>query len=180
VRVIVETAAVRKLCSGESGPALLELKRVWSVPPRQRIDDWSVVSGLDEAFHATLVAATGNPELSRIHADIQERIRIVRRLDFTSGARVHCTYDEHAAIVKAILSRKGITGRAAALAHRDFETGGAQRSACTGTGPPAGRPPESGPARRRVPSGRRTGGPGFAESAGAGGAGQHQSLCRKP
>ncbi|MBK8065545.1 MAG: GntR family transcriptional regulator [Betaproteobacteria bacterium] len=106
VRVIVETAAVKKLCSGEPGPALLELKRVWSVPPRQRIDDWSVVSGLDEAFHATLVAATGNPELSRIHADIQERIRIVRRLDFTSGARVHCTYDEHAAIVKAILSRK--------------------------------------------------------------------------
>ena len=55
---------------------------------------------------STLVAAAGNPELARMHADVTERIRIVRRLDFTQAERIQYTYDEHAAILRAILARK--------------------------------------------------------------------------
>jgi DNA-binding GntR family transcriptional regulator len=60
----------------------------------------------DEDFHATLLAAAGNPELARMHAEVTERIRIVRRLDFTQAERVAYTYEEHGAILKAILARK--------------------------------------------------------------------------
>ena len=41
-----------------------------------------------------------------MHADVTERIRIVRRLDFTQSERIQATYDEHAAILQAILARK--------------------------------------------------------------------------
>lgn len=106
VRIILELAAVRKLCDGDSRESLVPLRRIWAVPAKQRIADWVEVARLDETFHMTLVEAAGNPELARIHADITERIRIVRRLDFTYAERVASTYEEHAAVLGAILARK--------------------------------------------------------------------------
>ena len=105
-RTLLETDAVRKLCAAPPAEALGALRRIWGVPARLRSDDWMEVARLDEAFHAALLAAAGNPELARMHADVTERIRIVRRLDFTQADRVHATYDEHAAILRAILARK--------------------------------------------------------------------------
>jgi DNA-binding GntR family transcriptional regulator len=105
LRVILEQAAVRKLCSGEHGP-LAVLRKTWLVPVKQRLTDWIAVAQIDEAFHATLVSAAGNPELARTHTEVTERIRIVRRLDFTQAERIAYTYEEHAAILKAILARK--------------------------------------------------------------------------
>jgi DNA-binding GntR family transcriptional regulator len=106
LRVILELAAVRKLCASDFGDALAGLKKLWLVPVRHRLDDWKAVARIDEAFHATLVAAAGNPELARVHADVTERIRIVRRLDFTQPERVQYTYEEHAGILQAVLARK--------------------------------------------------------------------------
>ena len=106
LRVILELAAVRKLCASDFGEDLLALKKSWLVPARQRLADWKQVARIDEAFHATLVAAAGNPELTRVHADVTERIRIVRRLDFTQRERVDYTYEEHGEILKAVLARK--------------------------------------------------------------------------
>lgn len=109
-RILFETDAVRKLCAAASPPEAQErlaaLRKTWLVPQKQRLTDWIQVAQLDEAFHATLLAAAGNPELARMHTDVTERIRIVRRLDFTQQERIHSTYDEHGAILKAILARK--------------------------------------------------------------------------
>jgi DNA-binding GntR family transcriptional regulator len=113
-RIVLELDAVRKLCSSgpqespQSAPqsTLTALKKAWLVPSKQRLTDWIEVAQLDEAFHAALVASAGNPELARMHADVTERIRIVRRLDFTQAERIHYTYEEHAAILRAILARK--------------------------------------------------------------------------
>ena len=105
-RIVLELDAVRKLCSGDPQERLAPLKKAWLVPPKQRLSDWIAVAQLDEAFHATLVGAAGNPELARMHTDVTERIRIVRRLDFTQAERVRYTYEEHAAILRAILARK--------------------------------------------------------------------------
>jgi len=106
VRVILELAAVRTLCSAEMTEPLAPLRKTWAVPAKQRIDDWAEVARLDEDFHMALVTATGNPELARIHADITERIRVVRQLDFTYAQRVACTYEEHAGVLAAILAHK--------------------------------------------------------------------------
>jgi len=106
LRVVLECAAVDKLCSGNPRPALAGLEKIWLVSPRSRLTDGARVARLDEEFHSALVAAARNPELARIHQSITERIRIVRRLDFTHPERVIYTYMEHAQILRAILARK--------------------------------------------------------------------------
>jgi DNA-binding GntR family transcriptional regulator len=37
---------------------------------------------------------------------VTERIRIIRRLDFTQSYRIHATYDEHGQILRAIMRRR--------------------------------------------------------------------------
>ncbi len=110
LRVLLETHAVAKLCELEDRPALADLADVWLVKPSERDAVLRAtrlpVDQLDEAFHATLVRAAGNQEMVRVHEDITERIRIIRRLDFTKPARVEATCDEHARILRAITRRR--------------------------------------------------------------------------
>ncbi len=106
VRVILESAALRRLCETAEQPPLDELKQFWLVAPGERLTDGRAVAQHDEAFHSILVAAAGNAEMARIHHDITERIRIIRRLDFTKDARIDATYQEHGMILRAILQRK--------------------------------------------------------------------------
>ncbi|MDX1376330.1 MAG: GntR family transcriptional regulator [Burkholderiales bacterium] len=117
LRVVLECAALRKLCAGNPRSALAGLEKVWLVPPRKRLTDGARVAALDEEFHARLVAAAGNAEMARVHQGITERIRIVRRLDFTHPERVLYTYLEHAQILRAILARKAARALALLEAH---------------------------------------------------------------
>ena len=117
LRVILELAALAKLCAGAIGGALDRLKAVWLAPKKQRASDPVEVARLDEAFHASLVQAAGNPELARVHGDITERIRIIRRLDFTQPERVERTYEEHAAVLRAVLARNPEQAGALLRAH---------------------------------------------------------------
>jgi DNA-binding GntR family transcriptional regulator len=113
LRMVLETAAAHTLC--EDGKprrpinrALLdELSAIWLVPAAQRSLDTEQVSQWDEAFHGALVAAAGNTEMARVHRDVTDRIRVIRRLDFTQPARIEATYEEHAKILKAILRKRG-------------------------------------------------------------------------
>jgi DNA-binding GntR family transcriptional regulator len=106
LRVILETAAVRRLCEMAEVPALEPLKAAWLVPVAERLTDAREVAALDEAFHEALVAATGNAVMSRVHHEITEKIRIIRRLDFTQAPRIEATYLEHGKILRAILQRR--------------------------------------------------------------------------
>jgi DNA-binding GntR family transcriptional regulator len=106
VRIVLELAAVRKLCEMETQPDLRALADLWIVPSAARPCDPQVVCELDEAFHASLLAAAGNAEMARIHREVSERIRIIRRLDFTQQERIDSTYDEHAEILRTIIQRK--------------------------------------------------------------------------
>jgi len=106
VRVVLETAAVRRLCEMTERPPLDELKAVWLIPAGERIADGRAVAAADEDFHATLVSATGNDEMARIHRELTERIRIIRRLDFTRADRIEATYVEHGKILRGVMQRK--------------------------------------------------------------------------
>lgn len=106
LRIILEEAAVKRLCEMEVPPDFTELKRHWLIKPEERLADGPAVAMLDERFHEEFVAAVGNIEMTRIHSDITERLRIIRRLDFTKPERVEATYEEHAKILKAILRRR--------------------------------------------------------------------------
>lgn len=84
------------------------LAAIWLVPPEERLPDARTVSENDEAFHQGLLAATGNAEMARVHRDITEKIRIIRRLDFTKAeVRKITLHMLHAA---SSASRKAATG----------------------------------------------------------------------
>ena len=106
LRIVLELAAVAKLTvRRDDPPGLEELKAAWLVPVAERLADAKAVGALDERFHATLVEAAGNVEMARVHQEVTERIRIVRRLDFTRADRVEATYQEHAKVLRAVLRR---------------------------------------------------------------------------
>lgn len=107
VRIVLECAAVRRLCE-QNGPTpqLEALTALWSTPKEDRPQRVGPVSALDERFHEILVEAAGNQEMARIHHDLTERLRIIRRLDFTKPLRIDATYQEHAAILDAIAHRR--------------------------------------------------------------------------
>jgi DNA-binding GntR family transcriptional regulator len=104
LRIVLEAAAVERVgAGGELAHATLEaLKAVWCVAPELRENDPAKMSGMDENFHRQLVAATGNAEMLRVHNEVTERIRIVRRLDFLKPHRTSATYDEHSTMLNLI------------------------------------------------------------------------------
>ena len=118
LRIVLELASVQRLCARpEDAPELDALKDIWLVPVAERLTDAREVGANDEQFHATLVRATGNAEMARVHWDVTERIRIVRRLDFTRPDRIEATYTEHAKILRAVIQRKADQAQLLLKAH---------------------------------------------------------------
>jgi DNA-binding GntR family transcriptional regulator len=110
LRMVLETTAVRRLCGDDrrvDHALLQDLAAIWLVNASERSNDAQHVAQWDEEFHCSLVAAAGNREMARVHRDVTERIRIVRRLDFTQQPRIAETYDEHAKVLEAVRHRRG-------------------------------------------------------------------------
>ncbi|HQD15514.1 MAG TPA: FCD domain-containing protein, partial [Ottowia sp.] len=61
---------------------------------------------------------------ARVHRDVTERIRIIRRLDFTQQPRIEATYEEHGKILQAIRAHRG--DQAAMLLRAHIETSQAE------------------------------------------------------
>lgn len=120
LRILLECHAVQLLAHGEDesrAAPLQALEAIWLLPEAERLADGTQVGWFDEQFHAHLVQASGNSEMARVHREITERIRIIRRLDFTKSARVDATYDEHACILRAITRRRGDEAQRLIRAH---------------------------------------------------------------
>ena len=119
-RVLIECDAVRRLCAAKTSPPVIaELEAIWTNPPFGRTFDGIDVGVMDERFHQRLVSAAGNAEMLRVHSDITDRIRIVRRLDFTKRHRIDDTYREHALVLRAIARRR--TAEAADILNAHIE-----------------------------------------------------------
>lgn len=105
LRITLERAAMHKICRLDSPPPVLRmLHDIWNPDdPRERAFG-STVRALDESFHCELVAAAGNDEMTQVHQRITDRLRIIRRLDFTRPDRIDATYEEHAEILNALLA----------------------------------------------------------------------------
>jgi len=106
-RILIESYAVDVLCKLNQPSLLLEpLCKDWLVSKSKRLSDSKAVGELDEEFHSALVRAVGNEQMNKTHHDITQRIRMVRRLDFTKPTRIHETYEEHGLILNTILFRR--------------------------------------------------------------------------
>lgn len=122
LRTVLETTAVSRICAGATrvDRAVIEaLGAIWLVSVSERSGDATLVARRDEEFHCAIVEAAGNREMARVHREITDRIRIIRRLDFTKAARIDATYDEHGKILRAIRSKRADAASMMLRAHID-------------------------------------------------------------
>ena len=117
LRIFLELAAIKKLCEQQESPALDRLKHFWLVPVKDRLSHGPTVREQDEAFHCQLVEACGNEEMAKVHRNITERLRIIRRIDFTQAPRIEATYKEHGKILRAIIKRRTLEAQRLLQAH---------------------------------------------------------------
>ncbi|MFP6562413.1 GntR family transcriptional regulator [Paraburkholderia sp. B3] len=101
LRIVLELAAIERLSTAPHD-SMEALRAIWCVDAAQRESDPAAMFVLDENFHRGLVGAAGNTEMLRVHNEVTERIRIVRRLDFLKAHRTNATYDEHSAMLNLI------------------------------------------------------------------------------
>lgn len=150
LRIAVERECVRRLASGGGDLGVVRaLLEVWAAGPQAAPDPEGSLVAADEGFHEALAAATGGTVLVQTLRNINRRIHSLRVREFLDPVRVMRTYEQHAAILRAILDRAGdladalmaahiLEGhrfvRAFALAHGLVEHEGLDR-------PPAGAPP---------------------------------------
>lgn len=108
LRILLERYAVEQLCQmsiAKLQSTLAMLIEIWCIAPEQYHYDLKQVAMMDEAFHCDLVAAAGNAEMAKCHREISEKIRIIRRLDFSKADRIEATYLEHQHILECLLAR---------------------------------------------------------------------------
>lgn len=97
VRIALETLAIRTLGSRVSPNALSHIKAVWrAFPPK---GSPSEALAADEAFHEALAEASGNSVLTESLKAVNERIHIIRRIDFTAEHRLSESKHEHALVL---------------------------------------------------------------------------------
>lgn len=117
-RIGLEQLSVTRAASIGSSKALTGLCRFWFDRPNNFSDlDADEYVGHDERFHETLAAISGNTVVLRFLREVNSRIRIIRRLDFTDPLRIASTYDEHSAILRLLLSGDGQAAGQAIVAH---------------------------------------------------------------
>ncbi|MEM6160293.1 GntR family transcriptional regulator [Erwinia sp. P6884] len=118
LRIVLECEAVRRLCAMPEAQTSQRLRELWQFwIEAAPLAEGKEISLHDEAFHMTIVAAAGNSEMARIHAELTEKIRIIRRLDFTREDRIAATYQEHAQILLAVLQQQSKEAQRILTAH---------------------------------------------------------------
>ena len=127
LRMVLETTAVQRLCSDGTTGGQRHARRAGRHLAGAR-DRTQRGHGRGLAVRRGLPLRPGRGRRQRRDGpgaqDVTERIRIIRRLDFTKQARIDATYDEHAKILKAIQRKRG--DQAAMLLRAHIETSQAE------------------------------------------------------
>lgn len=106
IRINLEMLSLETACANIPDEELEKLCCVWEKNVSTGdASDAERIANLDEAFHIRLAEGGGNLVLVKMLRDINNRIRIVRRLDFTDHERIAKTYEEHFTILQALLRR---------------------------------------------------------------------------
>jgi DNA-binding GntR family transcriptional regulator len=72
---------------------------------------------LDESFHLQLARSAGNQVLVDILRQVNERIRVVRMLDFLSVERIEATVEEHLGLTELVLAGRHVEAEGAFTSH---------------------------------------------------------------
>jgi DNA-binding GntR family transcriptional regulator len=111
VRVALEMAAVEAACSHMSTSEVERLVAFWNPATRPEQISSSAMEESDESFHLALAIGGGNAVLVKYLRDINDHIRVIRRVDFNEPDRIKRTYQEHYEIAQCILNRETTKAR---------------------------------------------------------------------
>ncbi|MBL1263427.1 GntR family transcriptional regulator [Methylomicrobium sp. RS1] len=118
IRIHLEMLSLETACRQMPNEALEQLCAVWkNAPATGSPDDAERIANLDEAFHIRLAEGGGNRMLVKMLGGINNRIRIVRRLDFTDRDRICKTFEEHYKILESLLRRDVEAAKSAMTEH---------------------------------------------------------------
>jgi DNA-binding GntR family transcriptional regulator len=96
VRVALEAVAVELACENMTDEQIDELLEFWNPKNyRMQLDYPEKVREEEEAFHVIIAEASGNPVLANYIKDVNDHIRIIRRLGFPDEKSIRETYEEH-------------------------------------------------------------------------------------
>jgi DNA-binding GntR family transcriptional regulator len=106
IRISLELLSLEIACDKMPDKEIKSLCEIWQKQPDYVTNaETERIAALDEAFHIALAQGGGNRTLAKMLSDINHRIRIVRRLDFTNEDRIEKTYAEHYEILQRLLAR---------------------------------------------------------------------------
>lgn len=117
VRVHLEAAAVELACENMGDEELDALEEIWNPARLKKTINMDEVKSLEEAFHVEIAVASGNAVLVGFLEDINNHIRILRRLGFPDRKSVLETYVEHYELCQLIRARNARNARKAMIAH---------------------------------------------------------------
>ncbi len=104
MRVALEVRVVDRVVRVQSQQPLLDLLSFWSQTPPSAGGDVHLVFA-DEHFHEALADASGSTVLPPMLRNINHRLHALRMRDFIDPQRVARTYEQHRAILEALLKR---------------------------------------------------------------------------
>ena len=103
VRLALELLVVERLCErGIPDSTLGELRQVWRAVLKKPPDTHEELAELDRQFHETLAGAIENQIMLNDLRSINDRISIIRVLDFEIDQRTEGTCKQHLAILDRI------------------------------------------------------------------------------
>jgi len=117
VRVYLEAAAVELACVQMSDDELDALAEIWNPARVKKAVNMEEVKALEEAFHVAIAAGSGNDVLAGYLEDINNHIRILRRLGFPDRKAVLETYAEHYELCQLMRQRNVRAARKAMTEH---------------------------------------------------------------
>jgi DNA-binding GntR family transcriptional regulator len=118
VRVALESMTVELACKNMSDADLQKLAYFWHPENHNlNLDSTEHVSLTEESFHIQIAEGSGNRTLVEYLKDVNDRIRIIRRLGFPDETSVLETCQEHYEICQLLLKRKPKLAREAIVKH---------------------------------------------------------------
>lgn len=116
MRVALEERVAERVARRGAGGELRELVEFWGSGPHSNDGDVHLVFA-DEHFHESLADASGSTVLPPMLRNINNRLHALRMRDFVDPERVVRTYQQHMAILQALLKNDGRLAAALLRAH---------------------------------------------------------------
>ncbi len=117
VRVCLEAEAIERACKQMDRDDLEALTELWNPASLKKTVNLDEVKALEEAFHIGIAVGSGNPVLADYLRDINNHIRILRRLGFPDRSAVLETYEEHYELCLLIKAGNARSARKAMSEH---------------------------------------------------------------